>query len=157
MSPVTPAYTRLLRHIESDEATGCWNWQGKANNSGYGQIGSGGRNGRDVLTHRVAYEHVHGPIPLGLEVDHKCRNRLCCNPDHLEAVTRSENMLRGTSPNFVTKRTGICKRGHSIAGSNALLGRDGRTRCRECTNERKRRYWHADLQKKAAAQQGSTR
>ncbi len=50
--------------------------------------------GRRVLTHRVMYEHWVGPIEVGLELDHLCRTKACCNPDHLEPVTRSENLLR---------------------------------------------------------------
>lgn len=30
----------------------------------------------------------------GLEVDHLCCNSRCCNPDHVEAVTPSENCKR---------------------------------------------------------------
>src|SRR3546814_15830673 len=30
-----------------------------------------------------------------LVIDHLCRNRACCNPAHMEAVTRAENLRRG--------------------------------------------------------------
>jgi len=46
------------------------------------------------LSHRVAYEIVNGPIPLGLVLDHLCKNTLCINPLHLEAVSRIENHRR---------------------------------------------------------------
>ncbi|PWG73550.1 hypothetical protein DF186_22500 [Enterococcus hirae] len=29
------------------------------------------------------------------DLDHLCRNRICCNPRHLEAVPRKINTLRG--------------------------------------------------------------
>lgn len=71
---------------------GCWNWTGGIDPTGYGRISAGGTMG---YTHRVAVELFHGPIPDGMDVDHLCRNRACCNPAHLEVVTRQENLLRG--------------------------------------------------------------
>jgi hypothetical protein len=44
--------------------------------------------------HQLAYQLEKGLVPEGLELDHLCRNRTCCNPDHLEPVTRAENMAR---------------------------------------------------------------
>lgn len=46
--------------------------------------------------HKWLYEQLIGPVPKGLELDHKCRNKLCCNPDHLELVTHRENTARGS-------------------------------------------------------------
>jgi len=48
---------------------------------------SGGR-----YTHRVVYEHFYGPIPKGYEIGHKCDVASCCRPEHLEAITRSQNV-----------------------------------------------------------------
>jgi hypothetical protein len=72
-------------------ANSCWEWQGSLNNSGYGFVYFDGRN---QGAHRVAYALTIGPIAEGLELDHACRNRACCNPDHLEPVTRAVNMER---------------------------------------------------------------
>lgn len=47
-----------------------------------------------MLAHRIAYELYKGKIPDGLTVDHLCFNRLCQNPQHLEAVTFEENARR---------------------------------------------------------------
>lgn len=68
----------------------CWLWTGWRTN-GYGRFTTNGKNWR---AHRFAFEEMRGPIPEGLQLDHLCRVRHCVNPDHLEPVTRQQNMLR---------------------------------------------------------------
>lgn len=69
----------------------CWLWTASINpGTGYGQFGV--RHGVMVGAHRFAYELVHGPVPDGFDVHHTCLTRRCVNPDHLQAVTRSDNL-----------------------------------------------------------------
>jgi hypothetical protein len=75
-----------------DEETGCWVWLGCTAGSGYAQFKY---RRKRVSIHRLSYELHRGPIPKGLTIDHLCRNTLCINPDHLEAVTVVENLKRG--------------------------------------------------------------
>lgn len=81
---------RLLARREID-ANGCWVWTGRHERAGYGHIDY---DGKAVYVHRLAYETWRGPVADGLELDHLCRNRACFNPDHLEPVTRQENIRR---------------------------------------------------------------
>jgi len=69
----------------------CWLWKGCRNSSGYGTVFF---DGKSQGAHRVAYTLKHGSIPDGTEIDHLCRNRACCNPAHLEAISHAENMER---------------------------------------------------------------
>lgn len=51
-------------------------------------------NGKLVMYHRYIYEYYRGDIPDGYEVDHVCRNRACCNPNHLQLLTVSEHKVK---------------------------------------------------------------
>ncbi|MGB6686268.1 MAG: HNH endonuclease signature motif containing protein [Terracidiphilus sp.] len=81
---------RLWAQVDRNRGE-CWYWTGCTNSSGYGFIYAQGRN---LAVHHLAYQLEKGPVPEGMELDHTCRNRTCCNPDHLEPVTHVENMLR---------------------------------------------------------------
>lgn len=77
-------------------STPCWLWKWSLTYNGYGRVSvrSPGIR-RHVRAHRAAYVAWVGPIPAGLDLDHLCRVRTCCNPLHLEPVTRLENVRRG--------------------------------------------------------------
>lgn len=75
----------LLSQVQIDDK-GCWVWLGSVNGAGYGQHGQ-----KRTGVHRIAYELWNGPIPRGVQVDHKCRVRCCVNPEHLRLLSPSAN------------------------------------------------------------------
>ena len=98
-----------IRAVVVIDANGCWIWQGAVGKTGYGYVR---HEGRTTTTHRVAYVEAKGPIPDGLEIDHLCRTRPCCNPDHLEAVTTQVNSHRGISLAAQNVKKTHCPKGH---------------------------------------------
>lgn len=112
---------------------GCWNY-----------------DGRRHLTHRVSYRLLVGEIPAGLEIDHLCANRLCCNPAHLEAVTSEVNSRRSHT---ATKT--LCVNGHQLAGENLIIKRraNGRTirNCRTCQRAAQRRAYRRSAARAVSA------
>jgi hypothetical protein len=124
---------RLAARIVITES-GCWEWQGAKNDRGYGQIGVG--RVKRFYTHRVSYELHVGPIPDGLQLDHLCRNTICCNPEHLEPVTARENMRRGRSPHMLLGLANRCAKGHDLR-EVGYVRPDGQGRiCKTCRAER---------------------
>ena len=110
-----------------DKTNSCWIWTSEKNYSGYGKFQL---KGKRVKAHRFSYELTNGKIPKGLTIDHLCRNRSCVNPDHLEAVTQKENLLRGISPAAINSRRKFCIRGHLLSGRNLYVKPNNGRQCR---------------------------
>lgn len=127
--PVSDRGVRLY-----DLTDDCLIWTGPQASKGYGAINirAGKRITRRYLVHRLAYELAFGEgSAVGLTIDHLCGVPLCCNPNHLEAVSHAENV----------RRTAVlvmaCPQGHLYDERNTLFGGvDGHRRCRQCNRNR---------------------
>jgi hypothetical protein len=119
---------------------GCWLWTARKNNKGYG-VFNPEWNVR-VYAHRWSYEQTNGPIPGGLEIDHLCRAPACVNPEHLEAVSHRENIMRSNAPTALNAQKTHCSNGHPFDSENTYIRANG-GRCRTCNSERSARRQHA--------------
>ena len=123
--------SRVDRSAGSDA---CWPWTGAISSAGYGVVKLGGRRDSPILlAHRVAFTLDRGPVPHGLQLDHLCRNRACCNPAHLEPVTPKVNTQRATA--LITH----CPKGHEYTPANTAIQKSGGRRCRTCHRESEQR------------------
>lgn len=129
-------WSRFSQKFSVDELTGCWEWTGCKNRDGYGHAKY---RGKVCRTHRLAYEHMVGPIPTGLELDHLCRNTSCVNPSHLDPVTHAENIRRGDVGKNESTKT-HCPYGHEYSVENTYKNPKGGRNCRSCRRQRKRAY-----------------
>lgn len=129
---------------------GCWLWLGGKNSYGYGQYH---KDGKRLIAHRYSYERFNGPIPKDLQIDHLCRVRHCVNPEHLQAVSQKENLLRGYGLYAINARKTHCIHGHEFTPENTRISYGTHRNCRECDRaivarkkeggyaEDKQRYW----------------
>lgn len=111
-----------------EKTASCWNWIGHVTASGYGQYGQGLRR---TYTHRWIYEYTYG-IRLGdLHIHHKCKNRKCVNPEHLQAMTQGKH----SRLELTGRRTTHCQRGHEFTENTTYTSPKGIRRCKLCANE----------------------
>ena len=130
---------RFWSKVEKTET--CWIWKGSlTGGGGYGYLYMGpGANPLWSRAHRFSYELVTGTtIPVGMQLDHLCRNRGCVNPEHLEVVTQHENILRGESLSAQRARQTHCNRGHEYTPENTIRSKRGQRRCRTCKKNMRR-------------------
>lgn len=116
----------------------CYEWtRGKSN--GYGRVGLS--NGSRIYIHRYVWELANGKIPDGMEIDHRCRNRACCNVDHLRIVTHKVNSTENVVGAIwqLRKAKTHCKRGHPFDEENTYATKNGGRHCRACARQRNRK------------------
>lgn len=156
LAAVSSLPARFLLHVQpalppanAPEMGECLLWTASTRGAGYGQFAR-------RAAHIVAWEHVHGPVPAGLVVDHRCHNldltcpggedcwhRRCVNVEHLEPVPQYVNVYRGRSLMARRAAATVCENGHLLAGRNLYLRKDRvrgdgqpRRECRTCRNRR---------------------
>lgn len=137
-----PKVTVTIEYIEGrctrNPDTGCLLWLGAARSNGTDLYGRIKFNGRDTTVHRAMYALHHGHVADDLVIDHKCRVTLCCNPDHLEAVSQQENVMRGRGLAAENAKKTHCKNGHLLSGDNLLewqLLYNRRRICKICAHQ----------------------
>jgi hypothetical protein len=119
-----PAPLRFARKVRP-AYLGCWQWIGGLNNGGYGSFDQ-------MPAHRWAYSHFIGPIPEGYELDHRCQNRACVNPLHLEPALARDHIRRSGSPSGINARRTHCVNGHEFTAENIARRDNGGRKCKAC-------------------------
>lgn len=92
---------RFVSQIEYVEETGCWLWTGYRDANGYGQFSIAGRA---YWAHRIAYLHWKGPLRDGDQVDHRCCEPSCVNPEHLVRVPIGKHMSESAKKRWAKSR-----------------------------------------------------
>ncbi len=61
----------------------CWSFAGAHNKYGrpHAKV-----NGETIDVYKLVFEKNFGTVPAGYEIHHKCENKSCVNPNHLEVV-----------------------------------------------------------------------
>jgi len=121
----------------------CVLWDGPVTPQGYGRIG------RTQLAHREAWKRQRGPIPSGMVIHHRCRNKLCVNVDHLECLTHAEhNALHVNAASWHERQRSKthCPAGHEYTPENTRIKRGARC-CRECMRAQYRDYYQRNRER----------
>ena len=91
----------ILKQSTVTDANGCWTWTGRLGRDGYSRPSVGGRV---VSGHRLMATLVYGDLKGSAVVHHKCANRQCINPDHLQPVSHRENVAEMLQRNYYLSR-----------------------------------------------------
>ena len=128
---------RFWAKVDRRSADECWIWQGARTRQGYGYLRNGSTT--NLAAHRTAYTLTYGEIAPGMQLHHKCHNRLCCNPAHLQQVTPGEHsLMEGHCAGRQVQKT-HCPQGHPYDYVS-----DGSRRCSVCERARRRAYEKTD-------------
>lgn len=111
-----------------DPVFGCQFASGRLDRDGYAFHGK-------TRAHIHAWEVANGPIPDGLEVEHRCRRRNCIALHHLRLVTRSENeKLKSLAYRLKVPCPKAGDSQHDPSTNRAVTPEGGVT-CRACNRE----------------------
>jgi hypothetical protein len=115
---------RILNHTEPQSSSGCWLWTGSCDSGGYPLTGV-----RHLGVHRALYEMYIGGIEEGFHIHHRCGNKRCINPNHLE-------QLSGYAHRHLRAERTHCKNGHEYAVDGFWLTKGGYRICKVCARLR---------------------
>jgi hypothetical protein len=100
---------RFWGKVERGAQDDCWLWNGSGVPGGHGTMLLCHRSKwQPYYAHRIAWTIVHGEIPAGAAVLHRCDVPRCVNPSHLFVGTQGDNVRDASRKgrlNIARKRT----------------------------------------------------
>ena len=134
---------RLFSKVSPCPNSGCWFWCGAINQSGYGLVRGVYKN---EAAHRVVYKMVTGSELEDMELHHKCKNRGCVNPSHLQEITpkKHREMHLQTYPKKLKKH---CRNGHDFGVTNTQIHTNNKyvtRRCAICRRASQKRWYNSN-------------
>jgi hypothetical protein len=98
---------RYAKLVDIRGGEDCWNWLGCIHkNTGYGKKQWFGET---WLAHRWVWTMLCGTIPHNMTINHKCSNRACVNPTHLEVVSQTDNCRHGKGTKLTKEQAALIK------------------------------------------------
>jgi len=138
------AFTVHDPRIQTVPFSGCWIWMSAVQNRHAPDSRARGtvlRNAVQMPAYRAFYEKRHGSV-AGLSLHHTCHTPLCCNPDHLEPMTKEQHALHHFEETGVYRIASAHRAKMTCPNCGSGYTFDGRSRqCVPCRNERQRIRW----------------
>jgi len=132
-------------------ANGCWYYSGFRTPAGYGQLHYD-HSTWDV--HRLSMKLFKPEeFDKNLNVNHKCNNPSCFNPEHLYSGTQKDNIRDCiNSGNKSELNRTHCPQGHDYTPENTYVRPNGHRDCKICASkkgrkEKARKTFFSDLNK----------
>jgi len=93
---------------------------------GYARVASLKTNGKRAYAgaHRIAFLAAGNTVSPDQDLDHLCRNRQCCNPAHLEAVSKAVNVRRGNCTKLSAEQVAEMRRRYTAGEKQKTIARD---------------------------------
>jgi hypothetical protein len=97
-SPTRSEWVKILRRckrVDTGYDTPCWIWLGYIDSDGYGEVKF---RGFKRFVHRIACAWARCGRLEGNTTEHRCKQRACCNPDHLSLMSNRDNAAGRSDP-----------------------------------------------------------